>query len=51
MRTESVEWSFHRPPEFMIEFWAVEATLETILRIRVSDRKDIVETFLQGLQK
>lgn len=49
--TESVEWSFHRPPEFMIEFWAVQATLEAILVVRVSDRKDIVEAFLQGLQK
>jgi len=51
MRTGSAEWSFHKPPEFMIEFWSVEATMEAILRVRVGDRKDVVEAFLRGLQR
>lgn len=46
MRVGSVEWTFQKSPELIIESWSVAATIEAILRVQVDDRKEVVEAFL-----
>ncbi|MCJ2669205.1 MAG: hypothetical protein LN416_01675 [Candidatus Thermoplasmatota archaeon] len=46
MRVGSVEWTFQKSPELIIESWSVAATIEAILRVQVRDRKEVVEAFL-----
>ena len=46
MRVGSVEWTFQKSPELIIESWSVAATIEAILRVQVRDKKEVVEAFL-----
>ena len=46
MRVGSVEWTFQKSPELIIESGSVAATIEAILRVKVEDRKEVVEAVL-----
>ncbi|MCK4455618.1 MAG: hypothetical protein KAU99_04655 [Thermoplasmata archaeon] len=43
----SVEWTFQKSPELIIESWSVAATIEAILRAQAEDKKGVVEAFLR----
>ncbi|MCJ2512359.1 MAG: hypothetical protein LN409_03270 [Candidatus Thermoplasmatota archaeon] len=49
MRAGSVEWTFQKSPELIIESSSVAATIEAILRVQVEDRKEVVEAVLGRL--
>ena len=51
MRAIAVSWSNGYSPEKAIETFSVASTTEAILRVRVTEKKDLVEQFLSQYQK
>lgn len=50
MKVVTVEWGSGESPETMIETYSVAATMEAILLVRVTDKQNVVEAFLEQYQ-